>query len=213
LREVSARVIEELARAPAPGFRCRAAGRESGGTFLARVGHILRLAASSNGLRLIRRRLGAFGEQVAAFYQQHNGFILYRDSLSDAAGVELLPVEEWDEATADMRDWFGHLADEPEEDPDHIATGIAIATVPHSGNYFVMPVEGPTAGKVFYADHDGWYESAFAENFDDFLVQLTKDPVPMLNLDFGCYTRYSDGKTSAQWIPEEYFPDVSKAKL
>ena len=89
-------------------------------------------------------------------------------------------------------------------------TGIAVATVPASGNYFVMPVEGVAAGKIFYADHDGWYESAFADRFQDFLVRVTRDPVKLLAEDVGCYTRYSDGKTDKQWIPEEYFPDVSK---
>ena len=29
--------------------------------------------------------------------------------------------------------------------------------------------------------------------------------------EVGCYTRYSDGQTNAQWIPEEYFADVSQA--
>lgn len=91
-----------------------------------------------------------------------------------------------------------------------ILTGIAIAEVPHSGNYFVMPVAGPAAGKIFYADHDGWYESAFANNFQKFLAHVTRKPVSLLNEEFGCYTRFSDGKTDKQWIPEEYFPDVSK---
>ena len=77
-------------------------------------------------------------------------------------------------------------------------TGIALATVPHSGNYFVMPVEGATAGKIFYADHDGWYESAFADDFDDFLARATQEPVHLLAKELGCYTRYTDGKTTAQ---------------
>ena len=129
-----------------------------------------------------------------------------------AAGIELLAVEKWEKGTAEMRDWFDHLTDEPENDPDHIVTGIAIATVPHSGNYFVMPVEGPSAGKIFYADHDGWYESAFANDFAGFLARVTRDPVKLLVDDVGCYTRYSDGKTSSQWIPEEYFADISKVQ-
>src|SRR5439155_5386433 len=100
-----------------------------------------------------RQILGSHADQVAALYQHHDGFVLYRDTKSEAAGIELLSVEQWEQATEDMRDWFDHLADEPENDPDHIVTGISIAAVPHSGNYFVMPIEGPSAGKIFYADH------------------------------------------------------------
>jgi hypothetical protein len=210
---MSALKLRELARAPAPGFRCFAAPKRSGPRFLAKIRHVLRPPASPDAVTQIRQSLGEHAAQVALFYQQHDGFILYRDTLSEAAGIELLPVEQWQAATEEMRDWFEHLADEPENDPDHIVTGIAIATVPHSGNYFVMPVEGPTAGKIFYADHDGWYESAFADDFDGFLAHVTQDPVRLLAEEVGCYTRYSDGKTDAQWIPEEYYPDVAQAQV
>lgn len=213
LHLMSSQIFEEFAKAPAPGFRCYAAGGESGSRFLARVRHDLNGPASSASVVQIRQILGSHADKVAAFYQRHDGFVLYRDTMSEATGIELLPVEKWDEAANDMRDWFEHLADNPENDPDHIFTGIAIATVPQSGNYFVMPVEGPTAGKIFYADHDGWYESAFANDFDDFLVHVTWEPVKLLAEEVGCYTRYSDGKTNAQWIPEKYFPDVSIMRI
>ncbi len=210
-------VIEEFARAPAPGFRCYgcyAAPTRSGPRFLANVQHILHPPASPEAIAQIRQLLGASATQVAAFYQRHNGFVLYRDTLSDAAGIELLPVEQWQTATEDVRCFFECLADEPENDLDHILTGIAMATVPHSGNYFVMPVEGPTAGKLFYLSHDaGWYESAFADDFDKFLAHVTQEPVRLLAEEVGCYTRYSDGKTKEQWIPEEYFTDVRGVQI
>jgi hypothetical protein len=205
---MSSKAIEEFARAPAPGFRCYASQKPGGPRFLARIQHILHPPASPDSIAQIRESLGEHAAMVIAFFECHDGFVLYRDTLSDAAGIELLPVDLWPSATEDLRSWFEHLADDPENDPDHILTGIAIATVPESGNYFVMPVEGPAAGKVFYADHDGWYESAFAENFEDFLARVTRDPVQLLAEDVGCYTRYSDGKTDAQWIPEDYFADI-----
>ena len=210
---MSSQFFEEFSKAPAPGFRCYAAGAKSGARFLAKVRHILNAPASSTSVADVRHMLDRHANPVAAFYQRHDGFVLYRDTISEAAGIELLPVARWEEATADMRNWFEHLADEPESDPDHIVTGIAIATVPHSGNYFVMPVEGPTAGKIFYADHDGWYESAFANDFDGFLAHVTREPAKLLAEELGCYTRYSDGKTSAQWIPDEYFADISSVAV
>ena len=207
---MSAEILEKFAAAPAPGFRCYAAGDKLGATFLAKVRHILNRPASAKAIAQIHRILGRYADQVATFYERHNGFVLYRDMLSEAAGIELLPVAKWKRATGDMLSTFDYLADDPANDPDHILTGIAIAESPHSGNYFVMPVEGPAAGKIFYADHDGWYESAFASDFHKFLVHVTRQPVNLLNEELGCYTRYSDCKTDKQWIPEEYFPDVSK---
>jgi hypothetical protein len=205
--------FNEFTKSPAPGFRCYAAGDKTGARFLAGVRHILNPPASRDSIARIRQMLGNCADQVVAFFQHHDGFILYQDTKSEAAGIELLSVKQWKQATDDMRDWFDHLADDPENDPDRILTGVAVATVPHSGNYFVMPVEGPSAGNVFYADHDGWYESAFADDFGGFLVRVTREPVKLLADDVGCYTRYSDGITGAQWIPEEYFSDVSKIVL
>lgn len=202
--------LEAFAKSPASGFRCYAAGDKSGGRFLARVRHILNPPASSESIALIRQLLGVHAGQVADFYQHHDGCVLYRDTKSEAAGIELLSVEQWEGATCEMRGSFEHLADDPESDPDHIVTGIAIATVPDSGNYFVMPIEGQSAGKIFYADHDGWYESSFADDFRGFLARVTREPAKLLAEDVGCYTRYSDGTSDSQWIPEEYFPDISK---
>lgn len=209
---MSAQILEKFAKSPSPGFLCFAAGNESGPRYLARVRHILHPPASRKSIAQVRKMLGKHGTKVAAFYRQHDGFVLYRDTLSESAGIELLPFKGWKNATADMRDSFKHLEDDPDEDPDRIVTGVAIATVPQSGNYFVMPVEGRAAGKVFYADHDGWYESAFARDFDGFLAHVTRKPVKLLADEVGGYTRYSDGKTEAQWIPEKYFPDVSRVK-
>jgi len=201
-------ILEEFAGSSSAGFRCFAAGAESGPRFIARVRHVLNPPASSACIARIREMLGRYAAGVVAFYERHDGFVLYHDGLSDAAGVELLSAGEWAEATDDMRQCFHDLAEKPSLDPDHIVTGIAIATVRHSGNYFVMPTDGPAGGKVFYANHDGWYESAFADNFDGFLVHATQEPVKLLNDELGCYTRFSDGRTNAQWIPEEYLPDA-----
>jgi SMI1-KNR4 cell-wall len=187
-----------------PSFVCTNGGR-SGNTkriFVARLSHVLNAPASAQDLALLRSMLGALAAQFEELYAAHDGFVLYRDSLSDAAGIEALPIAQWSEAGDDMRQWFEHLDDE--SDPDHIRTGVAFATAPQSGNYFVMPVEGPNAGKVFYADHDGWYESHFANNFGEFIARVTSNPAHLLSEELGCYARYSDGKTSIQWIPESY---------
>jgi hypothetical protein len=139
---------------------------------------------------------------VEEIYAAHDGFVLYKDSLSDAAGIEALPIARWVEAGKELRRWFGHLDDQ--SDPDHIRTGVALATTPQSGNYFVMPVEGPNAGRVFYADHDGWYESHFAMDYGEFITRVTNNPAHLLAKELGCYARYSDGKTAIQWIPESF---------
>jgi hypothetical protein len=202
--------VETLVLARAPGFRCCAAGNQSSDEFIAKVHHRLNPGADAESLDRIRKTLGQFASQFVAFYERHDGFMLYCDQLSDEAGIELFPVHAWEESTQGMREFFGYLAEDPQEDSDHILTGVAFATVPQSGNYFVIPLEGPAAGKIIYADHDDWHESPFADDFNGFLERVTREPVQLLVEDLGCYTRYSDGETHLQWIPEEYFPDVSQ---
>src|SRR5262245_6585093 len=100
---MSAEIIEKFAQAPAPGFRCSAARGDNDGSFLARAQHVLHSPASSEAVAQIEKSLGAHAAQVLDFYKHHDGFVLYRDTLSEAAGIELLPVGQWQEAAADMR--------------------------------------------------------------------------------------------------------------
>src|SRR5579872_414069 len=104
--------LEKFAAAPAPGFRCYAAGGKSGTQFLAKVRHILNPPAASKAISQIRRILGSHSGQVIAFYERHNGFDLYRDTNSAASGIELLPVAKWKRATGDMCSTFDYLADD-----------------------------------------------------------------------------------------------------
>lgn len=207
---MSLQKIKAFANAPNPGFRCTPAGSKSKKTFIVSIEHVFNKPASEKSLAALRAALGAFADQAAAAYQQHDGLILFKDSNSDEAGIELLPIKAWKEAAQDMREMLEYLEEDPESDPDHIFTGVAFATVISSGNYFVMPIEGPSAGKVIYADHDGWYESAFASDFNDFLARLVKSPVKLLNDELGCYARYSDGDTDIQWIPTDYIEDITE---
>jgi len=48
----------------------------------------------------------------------------------------------------------------------------------------------------------------FASCFGEFIARLHENPVSLLNEVLGGYTRYFDGKTQNQWVPERYVPDV-----
>jgi hypothetical protein len=138
---MSVQQLLNFTKAPAPGFRCNVGPKQTDRSFVAKVLHNLCPPATLANIDRIRQVLGDHADQVIAFHSLHDGFVLYQDTLSDAAGVELFPVERWGEATEDMRNCFEHLANDPENDPDCILTGIAIATVPQSGNYFVFPLD------------------------------------------------------------------------
>jgi len=175
---------------------------------VAKICHDLNEPASSHDLGLLRSLLGPHARVFEEVYAAHDGFVLYQDLLSEAAGVEALPIAEWDQAGHDLREWLADLA--AENDPDHIRTGVAFATAPQSGNYFVVPVEGPSAGEIFYVNHDGWYEGPFADDYAEFIARVTTDPAHLLSTELGCYARYSDGKTAIQWIPLSYMVGESR---
>jgi hypothetical protein len=71
-----------------------------------------------------------------------------------------------------------------------------------SGNFFVLH-----EGGVYYSNHDGGDDKPLANSFFAFLARICANPAKFLS-DVGGYTRYQDGKTDAQWIPQEYVPEM-----
>jgi hypothetical protein len=195
--------LREFVRTPC-AFWCTRAGEVNTPKeerFLARVVHRLNRPATSIEMWELRSVLGRYAPQIEAVYAEHNGFVLYQDCLSDAAGVESLSIRAWPAAAEKLRNWLSDFVGD--NDKDHILGGVPFARVPHSGNYFVIPVDGPSAGKIFYADHDGWYDSAFAADFNDFVQRITTEPATLISEELGSCTRYSDGSSNTQWIPRE----------
>ena len=200
--------LQELLAHPAPGFLCKGAGDAREKKFLAKITHKVSEPASASALSKLAQMIPIGSEQLLAFYKSHDGLVLYKDTIGDAEGVELFSVAGMDGGTNELRQWLDPL--EEEDDNNKLKSAIAIGQVPHSGNYFAMPVEGPGVGKVFYVDHDDWREEPFAETFDELVDQIASSPAKLLSEVLGCYARYSDGKTNIQWIPGEFISDVSK---
>ena len=186
-------------------FRCRPAGRKGASErFLARVGHYLHSPTRPGELSQIKRQLGACSSDFESVYARHDGFVLYRDTLSDAAGVELLPVRAWAEIT---ESWRAEIQDGMDNEEDERLTRSLSCSifgkVPHSGNYFAIQTSGSEAGQIYYTDHERMAPDPFAPDFAAFILRIISDPVRLLTKELGGFVRYSDGITSTQWIPDE----------
>jgi len=206
--------LQELLAAPAPGFICRGAGsRAKLKRFVAKIKHRVGGPSSADDLARLAQMVSEGAGQLSAFYRDHDGVELYVDTVGDAVGIELYAIKKIESGTNEFREWLGTLELEEGSDTNKLKSAIAVGEVPHSGNYFAMPVDGQGVGKVFYVDHDDWHEEPFAGSFDEFVERVSSNPVKLLSEDLGCYARYSDGQTDIQWIPEEYLPDFSKARL
>ena len=192
----------------AAGFRCHACGDDSESLdFLAQVSNHLGPPASEKELAKIGQLLGPNAGPFEELYQHHNGLILYQDCKSDAAGVKLYPVAQWLRQSNRMRREFHEMGWEDEDLPDWLNHGIAFGEIPHSGNFFVVDPTRSDGDAVYYADHDDLECDPVAATLTELLDELCAAPADFL-LSYGCYTRYSDGKTDTQWIPKEYVRDI-----
>jgi len=149
----------------------------------------------------LRERLPPGYEDLLAFYEQHDGVTLYADTRSDSFGIRLLPLAEVSVATGHLRDW---VRDFHESDPLCILSAFAIAEPPNCADGFYITTEGTHVGSVMQFVHDDWREEPVAASFSDFLALISGDPIPLLNELCEGYSRYSDGTTDTQWVPEAY---------
>ncbi len=194
-------------RDPAPGFRCYACGdRSEKLKLLAPVKNVVGKPGSAKAIAAVAKTCGIASPAMKRFVELHDGVLLYRDSKSDAAGVEFFKAAEWHLRTQEMRDSLAAMGFEEVDMPEWFHSGVVFGEIPHSANYFVIQPAGDEAGRVFYCDHDDFKTEAVAESFEKFLSTIVNDP-PGFLYESGCFTRYSDGKTDIQWIPKQYVPD------
>ena len=129
-------------------------------------------------------------------YREFNGLTLHMHR--DTAGLAIAPIRELSAFADDSNTLL--FGDEAEHYPFQ-REGVPFATIVASGNYFVIH-----KGKVYYSDHDGGDDSVWGTDLEGFFRRALRDP-PRFLYDAGCYTRYSDGKTDTQFIPETFIHD------
>lgn len=129
-----------------------------------------------------------------AVYQQVNGALLFchGEAAYDKAALVLLPDSHWADARAHVLSWVQGIFDggEPDEPPmpDWVHTVIPFAHIPGDASYWVLPVEGPLAGKVLLSNEDIHTEEWRYDSFDDFIATLRVDCAAILNS--GGYVSY-----------------------
>jgi len=181
-------------------FACDSGDEE----FIASTCSILYSKADDEDIDKLREKLGTFAEEFIAFFSKYNGAIFFKDTLSETAGLQVHSIKNWDLITEYMLAWYDDV-DEDEFDDceiDWLNKCVAFAEIPHSGNYFVIPLAGKLCGKILYSDHDGLESTVYASSFNEFLTKFLSDPVKQI-YELGCYARYSDNKTNIQWIPRK----------
>lgn len=177
-----------------PRFRCRAASRK---LFL--VVDLESMAgdpATSDDLEVLREVAGDEYAFLEPLYQTYNGLALHCHG--ETMGLAVAPIDQLAILVEEAKDDI--FGDEEDLFPFQ-REGIPFATIAHSGNYF-----SAYRGNVYYSDHDGGDDAVWGKSLEDFFHRALDNPTKFLD-DAGCYTRYYDGKTDLQYIPEEFLHD------
>jgi len=177
-----------------PRFRCRDVTEEH--SLVVNLTSAVGAPATARELDELRTLAGPEYVFLEPLYRQFNGVFLHGHG--DTFGLVVAPIEQLPEIAVECRESF--YVDEADLYPFQ-REGVPFATIFQSGNYFVCH-----RGIVCYSNHDGGDDAVWGEDVEAFFARGLSDP-PKFLLDVGCYTRYSDGTTDRQFIPEEFLHD------
>lgn len=186
-----------------PRFICRAAGRQEPKPAPINVSVTHELGAPLPDSELANL-IGLGAEPLSHFWSLHDGAALFiapfMPPIGIAPAVRFYACSEITTKTDKMRQT---AVGNKEGLYSFQREGVAFGEICFSGNYFVI-----NKGSVFYSNHDGGDDRPFAASFSQFLDRIAEEPAKFL-FDAGCYTRYSDGVSRNQWIPETYLSAAS----
>jgi len=189
------RIIKEHLSLKNPRFRCRDTAEHY--ELIVPLSHAAGSPAKRTELDELRRVAGSEAEWLLPFYSEFNGIIFHRHG--DTAGLIVASIDKLETLNNEWREWFQDM--EPEDLYDFQREGLAFASIAASANFFVVH-----EGTVYYSDHDGGDDRVWGENLELFFERALSDPARFLS-DAGCYTRYFDGSTDRQFIPESFMHD------
>jgi hypothetical protein len=188
-------VIREHLRLRNLRFQCRDVSETR--TLTVSVSSSAGAPATTLQLQHLQKVAGSEYVSLEPLYREFNGVVFHQNG--ETAGLIVATVDEIEELNGEWLEWFEDW--EPEDLYDFQRNGIAFATIAQSGNYFVV-----YRGQVYYSDHDGGDDSVWGDSVEDFFERALANP-PQFLYESGCYTRYFDGKSDAQFIPETFSHD------
>lgn len=198
--------LESLLERKNQRFVCRNSGGSERGSleYIAPITHEVEPPLDEEALQALQTDLGDLPEAIA-FYQRFGGLRLYCDTVGYASAFYLAPPESWNELDDHFSGWLDILDEDEQAEliPDWLSEYAVIGEVPDSGNYFLLALAGDERGKIFEFEHDGFEFIERGENLAAFIAAICKVDDALIQ-EIRTHTRYSDGKTSTQWLAEEY---------
>lgn len=186
-------------------FLCVPAGYSNGKeAFVANIEHEVAPPLTSDQLKVIENQIG-YHDQLFSFLSLYGSIRLYCDTLSNASAFYLAHPGEWGDLQDDFHIWLDTIDDNEKSSlfPCWLEDSIVVGEIPSSGNYFLFLFRGSEKGKVFEFEHDGFEFIERGRCLYEFLEKISTVTESLL-IDIQSHTRYSDGLTHTQWLPQEY---------
>jgi hypothetical protein len=133
------------------------------------------------------------------FYSTFGQLTLYVDEVSGDAAYHLASPNQWAKLDGDFRPWLDGVEQEGADlIPSWVSQCIVIGEVPRSGNYLLVPIEGPEVGHVYEFEHDGFEFLKLADSLPDFVMKtLDLDPARLTAI--ASHLRFITGDHREQW--------------
>lgn len=141
-------------------------------------------------------------DPLKQFLKQASSLRLYCDNLSDASAFYIAHPDEWGVLRSEFEDW---LVGRETPLPDRVADAIVFAEIPNSSVYYLYSTS-QEKGCVFEYVGAGDELRKVSHSLDEFLDYIC-NPSDELMTDIQCYTRFSDGESDIQWLPQKYLHD------
>lgn len=184
---------------PAPAFECEGFGAP--GRTLVAVEHRAGAPATAAEIAWLQRQLDGVAGGLVTIWARWNGIMLGVEpgTTEPSFLVALHPIgEAMLAATAGVHSWVEELGALELEDPDGLASAVAIGGPAASANALVVLTRGSRAGAICVFDHETLVAEPFAANVDELLERLADDPVALVE-PLGGTTRY-------RWDEGQLFP-------
>jgi hypothetical protein len=204
-------LIDKLLIDRDPAFECKAIrGAPESERHIEPLAHLANPPADDSLLRQIPDIPGK--PAVEALYRKHNGVLLYTDQLTETAGVEIFPIEWWQERTSAMVESW--TFDEELYPADEMLYGrsdfIALAYSRGASNCVHWVKRGPHAGAIYcwaWTNPPTRDTPPTAQTFADFVKLLYDQPIYFFNDLCSCNTRFTNDRPLVEWLPIRYLPD------
>lgn len=207
--------LEELLAKNNPRFICVDLRMPQPGPerFVASIRHETTPALDAAVLDELRRQLPEL-TQLVELYAGHGSIRLYCDTTFHvakdcyASAFYIAHPDEWEDLRLGLDDWFADLSEKERAEylPEWIDDCLVFGEIPHSGNYFLIPLTGPETGSVYEFEHDGFEFIRQADSIAGFMSTICTVNDALLRSISG-HTYYHDGKTDTQWYAQGYEHD------